>query len=93
MPFFVLPPVTLPRFKRVGFWRYCVSRASARDVITDCFRAVGFVAHDNASAYVNRGQNILSDFTVIYVTAGKMQSDRIAERIDNCMDFCVPTPA
>ena len=93
MTFLVLPPVTLPRVNGVCFWRYDVSRASAGDVIANSLRAICFVSHDDAAAYVYRSQNILGDLAVIYVAAGKMQPDGVAQSVHYCMDFRVSAAA
>lgn len=89
MSLLVLPPIAFPRVRIIIFWWYGKSSSMLGDVISNGLCSISFVAHHNASAYIDRGQYVCSNSTVVYVAACKQQFYRIAKSVNQSMYFCV----
>ena len=87
MPFLVLPPIAFPWFQGIGLWRYGICAPFFGDVVSDVLGTVRLVAHYNAPGYVYPGQYVYGNSAVKCIATGENQFDRVAEAINQCMDF------
>jgi len=87
MALFILPPVALPRIWVVCFRRYGISSHLFADEIANALGTVCFVAHNNASVDIDKGQNIRGNGAVVDIPAGRQQLDRVAKRIDQSVNL------
>lgn len=81
----------VPRFFGIGFWRYNVDCALFRNIASDCFCAIGFIACDATSDYADFGQNFNGCHVVVNIALCKQYLDGSARPVDDSMDFGVFT--
>ncbi len=93
MSLFVLPPITVPWIRIVGFRRYRVSCPVLSYIVANLLGTVCLVSHHDAARYIDRREYIDSDRTVVYIATGEKQLDGIAQTIDKRMDFRILSAA
>ena len=86
---FILPPVHIPWFGCIRFWRNTVSCSGFSDFYSKVCCSIRFVRHDNGSGYIHMLQKLICHRDVTDLTTGKLNMQWIAQPVCDCMNFCI----
>lgn len=92
MAFLIDPPVTRPGVYCICFGRDCISGIFFSDISSYCHSPICLVTQNICACQIHMGQDVYSKDVVIYISFGKLEIDRVAQTIYDCMDLCgIPT--
>lgn len=93
MPFFVVIEIGVPRINRVRLWRNTEISVMVSGIFTVFPRAIGFVGKNSTAGNIELFKAFLHHDSVMYLSSGEFQHQRITESIHYRVDFGGSSPS
>ena len=93
MPFFVVIEIGVPRINGIRLWQNTEISVTVRDVFTVFPRTIGFVSKNSTAGNIELFKTILHHDSIMYLSTGEFQYQRVAESIHYRVGFGRSSPS